>query len=423
MRDYGNWSTMLTFHNQGITPAIAILRYYDVDGILVYSTTTHLTSHGLITQALNQGESLPVGFFGTLTVESDVPLVIQAETVSGTLSMSYRGESAGAQVIWVPSIITDTSNYLNSGFTVGNTGPITASVWMRYYNRQGLELSVVSDTIPPNGLGLYFPQRISGLGNEFSGGIAVTATQPIIVNAQKYRNIASLPTLPSHQWPHADFNAWPKQGIAPMTVVFTDTSTGDTTSWLWSFGDGITSAIAGPTHTYGTAGIYTVSLTVLGPSGSSISTRGSYITVNNSSSNITRSLQMWPIAATASGLAGTDVIYTLTLSNTGGVADIYSVSVVSQWAASTSISSTSQQPLTNNVFNVRVTIPSDANGGALNQAQVIAQSLISPTVKASVLLTTVAYGQATHYTRGWLAGLHRYPKRPNGCANWGGRRQ
>lgn len=50
-------------------------------------------------------------------------------------------------------------------------------------------------------------------------------------------------------------------GTAPLTVVFTDTSTGSPTVWLWDFGDGTTSTAPNPIHTFNTVGTYTVTLT------------------------------------------------------------------------------------------------------------------------------------------------------------------
>jgi PKD repeat protein len=47
-----------------------------------------------------------------------------------------------------------------------------------------------------------------------------------------------------------------------LTVAFEDQSTNNPTSWTWSFGDGQTSRQQNPTHTYSTAGTYTVTLTV-----------------------------------------------------------------------------------------------------------------------------------------------------------------
>ena len=45
-------------------------------------------------------------------------------------------------------------------------------------------------------------------------------------------------------------------------VTFTDLSTGIPTSWFWDFGDGNTSTLQNPTHSYASCGIYDVSLFV-----------------------------------------------------------------------------------------------------------------------------------------------------------------
>ena len=58
------------------------------------------------------------------------------------------------------------------------------------------------------------------------------------------------------------FNAYPLQGQAPLTVNFQDTTVGGATGWSWAFGDGGTSTVQNPTHTYSTPGTYSVVLTV-----------------------------------------------------------------------------------------------------------------------------------------------------------------
>lgn len=69
--------------------------------------------------------------------------------------------------------------------------------------------------------------------------------------------------------PQAVFSADPMSGPAPLTVNFTDLSTGSINQWLWQFGDGVVSSVPNPTHTYENDGQYTVRLTVTGPEGSS----------------------------------------------------------------------------------------------------------------------------------------------------------
>ncbi|KKH92052.1 hypothetical protein EO95_13230, partial [Methanosarcina sp. 1.H.T.1A.1] len=62
--------------------------------------------------------------------------------------------------------------------------------------------------------------------------------------------------------PSSNFISNITSGNVPLTVQFSDTSTGSPTSWNWNFGDGNTSTSQNPTHTYSLAGSYTVNLTV-----------------------------------------------------------------------------------------------------------------------------------------------------------------
>jgi uncharacterized repeat protein (TIGR01451 family) len=79
----------------------------------------------------------------------------------------------------------------------------------------------------------------------------------------------------------AGFTASPTVGVAPLTVTFTNTSTGGYGTSLWAFGDGVTSTEESPTHTYA-YGLYTVSLTVdVGLPGADTLTRTNYITASH----------------------------------------------------------------------------------------------------------------------------------------------
>src|SRR5208337_2530639 len=77
----------------------------------------------------------------------------------------------------------------------------------------------------------------------------------------------------------AIFNASITSGKAPLKVHFTNSSVGSFTKWLWHFGDGATSKIWNPTHTYSKACTYTVTLTLTGAKGTTTSTQPGYITV------------------------------------------------------------------------------------------------------------------------------------------------
>jgi len=81
--------------------------------------------------------------------------------------------------------------------------------------------------------------------------------------------------------PTAAFSGTPVSGDFPLDVQFTDASTGDPTSWSWTFGDGGTSAAQNPNYVYDTVGYYTVSLTVSNVDGSDTLTRTNYINVTD----------------------------------------------------------------------------------------------------------------------------------------------
>ena len=63
-------------------------------------------------------------------------------------------------------------------------------------------------------------------------------------------------------------NTLPTGCSLPVTISFTNTSSGSgTLSYLWDFGDGFTSTLQNPTHTYVTQGSFTVSLRVSSSTG------------------------------------------------------------------------------------------------------------------------------------------------------------
>ncbi len=93
----------------------------------------------------------------------------------------------------------------------------------------------------------------------------------------------SLTVIVTEAAPSAGFSGSPTSGAVPLTVNFTDGTNYPTssayTTWNWNFGDGSSTTIENPSHTYGTVGTYTVSLIVTTPFGTSTSVQANYITV------------------------------------------------------------------------------------------------------------------------------------------------
>jgi PKD repeat protein len=88
--------------------------------------------------------------------------------------------------------------------------------------------------------------------------------------------------------PSAGFTGNPTYGVAPLIIQFTSTSSG-ATMFTWNFGDGGTSPLQNPRHTYRTAGIYPVSLEARDTCSGTISRVGlsSFITVSPPATTLT----------------------------------------------------------------------------------------------------------------------------------------
>jgi PKD repeat protein len=87
-------------------------------------------------------------------------------------------------------------------------------------------------------------------------------------------------TVTAPKLPVAAFIANKVSGKAPLTVTFTDRSSGSPTTWNWNFGDGSYSMSSNPMHVYSKAGKYTVSFTVTNANGNSTTTKTGHISVS-----------------------------------------------------------------------------------------------------------------------------------------------
>lgn len=96
-------------------------------------------------------------------------------------------------------------------------------------------------------------------------------------------NFARIPEFEVYEMlpPVAGFTGSPLAGKLPLTVSFTDQSTGTPASWTWTLGDGATSTLRNPSHTYSNVGMYTVALTVTNAIGNDTLTRTNYVTVRS----------------------------------------------------------------------------------------------------------------------------------------------
>ena len=119
------------------------------------------------------------------------------------------------------------------GASYGSLGSVTAGTWYEVD---------LTQFVTANGTYSLRIKNTSTNGADYATkeGTAGFAPQLVVDVAE-----AGEPTAPT-----ASFTATPVTGTAPLTVNFTDTSTGGPTSWAWTFGDGGTSTSPSPSHTY-----------------------------------------------------------------------------------------------------------------------------------------------------------------------------
>jgi PKD repeat protein len=137
-----------------------------------------------------------------------------------------------------------------------------------------------------NDVGVTTTIKVDGLLEGMTYYCSVTAYDVSKVESN-YSNEVSA-TIP-YAAPTVAFNASPTTGTAPTGVTFSNTTTGEVTTWAWNFGDGTTGTEKSPTHVYSTPGDYWVTLTATGPGGTAAKTLGTAIKITTTTTTTTSS--------------------------------------------------------------------------------------------------------------------------------------
>ena len=106
---------------------------------------------------------------------------------------------------------------------------------------------------------------------------------PSVAKWVHFAGAGTPPPPPPGDAPVAAFSGSPLSGTAPLTVSFTDASTGSPTSYGWDFDNNgsIDSTQANPQFTYTAPGTYSVKLTVTNGSGTDSTTKTNYVSVGS----------------------------------------------------------------------------------------------------------------------------------------------
>jgi len=204
----------------------------------------------------------------------------------GYLRLDVNGDTSG----WANSAMYQDIDLTNVGTltyylkTIGSTpaGSKTIDVYLdstlirTIPSPSGLT-SWTQYSYPVSGLsGIHRIKFYTSISNSGSGGWMRVGVDSVFASAQV--------TTPS-----AEFTGNQTSGIESFTVSFTDTSTNNPTAWAWDFGDESTSVERNPSHTYTSAGTYTVKLTVANSEGCNTNIKTDHIITNPQIFSITAS--------------------------------------------------------------------------------------------------------------------------------------
>ncbi len=176
-------------------------------------------------------------------------------TVSGYYGTNYQWDYSGDGSLWAywTFIVPVEGEYRVSAWWPGNYSTRASNV--PYYIKHANGTSLVTANQRSNGgkwnvLGMY----------HFAVGSAVISINNY-ANGNPVADAVKMEFIPPLK---ASFTASPTAGSVPLTVQFSDSSSGGGETWLWDFGDGESDTDQHPVHIYTESGAYSVTLTVTG---------------------------------------------------------------------------------------------------------------------------------------------------------------
>ncbi len=194
--------------------------------------------------------------------------VLPSSTSTQTTTITVNAGATTTSTVPAVTSVSPTYGPVSTGTTITITGTgFTGATAVTVGGTEATSFTVVSDT-----------EITATTPAEAAGTVDVIVTTPSgtssAVAGDKYTFAAAATTVPL-----PIFYGSPMSGTAPLTVQFTDESTGNPASWSWNFGDGNTSTLENPTNTYINNGTYSVSLTEENSLGSNTTTMTGYIVI------------------------------------------------------------------------------------------------------------------------------------------------
>jgi PKD repeat protein len=275
------------------------------------------------------------------------------------------GDEDGALVARYQNIdLTDVSKITLRGKIIATiTGSGVASIETFVDSDPGADLSVTSTTTTEYTLIEIDTSTYTGIKEVQIRGFANASSGN--TTAEFYIDDITLDLAPE-----ASFTADVVLGDPPLTVQFTDTSTGSPTGWSWAFDDGSSpSTTQNPEHIFSSPGEYHVVLTATNGSGS------------DASDPTTITVGITPVADFSYAVIGNMVYFTDTSSH---------VPTAWSWSFGDGYTSTAQNPQHRyeDTGTITVTLTASNSTGSDSQSKDVAIDLFT----ASIVSTTVSKG-------------------------------
>ncbi|MBS1629064.1 MAG: PKD domain-containing protein [Bacteroidetes bacterium] len=259
----------------------------------------------------------PVANFSASPSTSCAPVLVQFTDLStnSPTSWSWNLGNGTSSILQNPSTIYNTPGTYTISLTATNASGSNTKTITGYITILPAPTAAFSSTDTSIGCGSKIVQfvnsstlGVTGTGTyywDFGDGTNSSATSPshtytttgtytvslIVTNAAGCANLLSKSSyvhiVPSTT---ANFTATNNNSCnPPVTVAFNNTSSGGS-SYQWDFGDGSSSTSASPTHTYSTAGFYTVRLISMTAAGCrDTMTKTSFVTIGSLSAGYSQS--------------------------------------------------------------------------------------------------------------------------------------
>jgi len=245
--------------------------------MLLCATTTESSANrdgGANNPTLQRAAAGPGGFpvgkdpnegYGMVNPDAAVEAVALGYSLGSLVGDTFGGTPNDKRA-WARSVQLPAGANFSVNLTVPGSGDFDLYLYSRTPSAFGTPILLASSTAAGSGAAEtinYTPsvttnailvvKRVSG-----SGTFSLLGTGPVV----------------------AGFSAAPTNGQAPLTVAFSNLSSG-ATDYSWDFGDGHFSNATNPTNIYASPGLYSVTLAARGTGATNILTRTGYIAATN----------------------------------------------------------------------------------------------------------------------------------------------